>query len=470
MFPPSRMTYIRCRCKHPASGFVAAANGVHAGCPTKELPSPMRIDRLDLRNFRCFPDRTFTFDERFTLLVGANATGKTAILDGMAVALGAALLDVPDAPSRTIRLQEVRRTDRQSGEIGEIVEHYPVRVTANGRVEETALQWTRELRSKKSRTTRADTESIRHAIKRLVHRDKANEDVVFPFIGYYGTGRLWVEQRFWTETAIDPGKRSARYAGYRNCLAPTSSARRLVAWVKRLALIENQRRRRLVTLDAVYDAITCCVENAEKTSFDFDQDDIAIEFENGVWFPLRLLSDGQRVMAATVADIAMRCTQLNPHLKDRARVETPGVVLIDELDLHLHPRWQRRIVQNLSETFPRLQFVATSHSPFIIQSMSRGGVINLDREPCEPESPGEQSIEDVAENIMGIEQPQRSRRFQEMVAAAERYYSVLESAPEETDSEEVGALRNRLDELEEPFADNPAYVAFLRLQRTVNGL
>ena len=430
----------------------------------------MRIDRLDLRNFRCFQDRTFTLDERFTLLVGANATGKTAILDGMAVALGAALLDVPDAPSRTIQPQEVRRTDRQSGEIGEIVEHYPVRITADGRVEETELQWTRELRSKKSRTTRVDTGSIRRAIRRLVRRNEDDEDVILPFIGYYGAGRLWVEQRLRTGRAIHPAKPGARYAGYRNCLAPTSSARRLVAWVKRLALIERQRNRRLVTLDAVYDAITCCVEDAEETSFDFEQDDIVIQFESGVRFPLRLMSDGQRVMAATVADIAMRCSQLNPHLKDRARVETPGVVLIDELDLHLHPRWQRRIVQNLSETFPRLQFVATSHSPFIIQSMSRGGVINLDREPCEPESPGEQSIEDLAENIMGVEQPQRSRRFQQMVAAAERYYSVLESAPEEADSEEVGALRDRLDEFEEPFADDPAYVAFLRLRRTAHGL
>ena len=430
----------------------------------------MRIDRLNLRNFRCFRDRTFTFDERFTLLIGANATGKTAILDGMAVALGAALLDVPDTPSRTIQPQEVRRTDRQSGEIGNIVEHYPVRATASGRIGGADLEWTRELRSKKSRTTRAETGSIRHAIKRLVRLNMNDEDVVLPCIGYYGTGRLWIEQQLRAGRKIDPGKRSSRYLGYRNCLTPTASAQHMVAWVKRLALIENQRGRRLATLDAIYDAVTCCVESAEETRFDFDQDDIAIKFKSGAWFPLRLLSDGQRVMAATVADIAMRCSQLNPHLNERARVETPGVVLIDELDLHLHPRWQRRIVQNLSETFPRLQFVATSHSPFIIQSMSFGRVINLDREPCEPERPGEQSIEDIAENIMDVEQPQRSRRFQRMVAAAERYYSVIEGATEERDEEDARSLREELDRLEEPFADNPAYVAFLRLQRTANGL
>ena len=430
----------------------------------------MRVTHLNLRNFRCFQDRTFTFDDRFTLLIGTNATGKTAILDGMAVALGAALLDVPDAPSRTIQFQEVRRTDRQSGEIGNFVEHYPVRVTASGTVEETRIEWTRDLRSRKSRTTRSGTESLRHRIRELVRGNMDNEDAVLPLIGYYGTGRLWVEQRLWKGMVIDPAKRGARYAGYRNCLAPTSSARHLVAWVKRLALVESQRGRRLATLGAIYDAVTCCVENAVETSFDFEQDDIVIEFDGGARFPLRFLSDGQRVMAATAADIAMRCSQLNPHFNDRARVETPGIVLIDELDLHLHPRWQRRAVQDLIDTFPRLQFIATSHSPFIVQSMCRGRVINLDREPYEPEGPEEQSIEDVAENIMGVEQPQRSRRFQEMVAAAERYYSIIESAPEERDSEEVGALREQLDELEEPFADNPAYVAFLRLQRTANGL
>ena len=429
----------------------------------------MRIDRLNLRNFRCFQDRTFTFDERFTLLIGANATGKTAILDGMAVALGAALLDVPDAPSRTIQLQEVRRTDRQSGEIGDFVEHYPVRVTASGTLEGADLEWTRELRSKKSRTTRVETWPIRHAMREFVCRNMNDEDVVFPYIGYYGTGRLWIEQRLRAGGNIAPSKRNPRYAGYRNCLTPTSSARHLVAWVKRLALIGIQRDRRLATLDAIYEAVTRCVENAVEASFDFDQDDVVVKFDSGDWFPLRLLSDGQRVMAATAADIAMRCSQLNPHLNEEARAETPGIVLIDELDLHLHPRWQRRIVQDLSDTFPRLQFVATSHSPFIVQSMSRGGVINLDREPYEPERPGEQSIEDVAENIMGVDQPQRSMRFRDMVAAAEEYYDVIEQAPEERDSEDARALREQLDQLEEPFADNPAYVAFLRLQRTANG-
>ena len=80
----------------------------------------------------------------------------------------------------------------------------------------------------------------------------------------------------------------------------------------------------------------------------------------------RNLSDGQRIMLTLVADMARRAATLNPHLGSDAIRGTPGVVLIDELDLHLHPRWQRRIISNLKEAFPEVQFIVTSHSPQLI--------------------------------------------------------------------------------------------------------
>ena len=428
----------------------------------------MRINRLDLNNFRCFDERSFTFHERFTLLVGANATGKTAVLDALAVALGAALIPVPHALSGSIHHRDVRRTYQQIGETGHFLEHYPARIEAHGSIDKHSVTWTRALMSAKSRTTRGGSRAIREAMNQLVQRSASHDDVLLPYIGYYGTGRLWREQRLLSEGGIDPARRSSRYFGYQNCLTPSSSARHLSAWVKRLALIEA-RRGPLATLQAVLRAIANCVEDAGAAYFDFEEDDIVVQFEPDR-FPFRSLSDGQRNMAATAADIAMRCAQLNPQLNDRARLETPGVVLIDEVDLHLHPRWQRTVVGDMTRTFPRLQFVATSHSPFIVQSVRDGGVINLDREDSEPETPHDQSVEDVAENIMGVDQPQRSKRFQEMMQAAEEYYRLIEGATGESDPGEVQALRDRLDLLEEPFANNPAYVAFLRLQRAARNL
>ena len=96
----------------------------------------MRINHLDLSNFRCFKERSFAFHQRFTLLIGANATGKTAILDALAVALGAALIPVPHAPNGPIRYRDVRRTHHPIGETGHFTEHYPVRVEARGSIED----------------------------------------------------------------------------------------------------------------------------------------------------------------------------------------------------------------------------------------------------------------------------------------------------------------------------------------------
>ncbi len=429
----------------------------------------MRIDELRVFNYRRFVDRAFTFAERFTLLIGANGAGKTAVVDALTISLGAALMAVPTAPTRPIHRQEVRRTYRQAGETVHLVEHNPTRVMAWGSVDDHQIEWSRELKSTKLRTTRQHARPVRRAMADLIDRCAEDNDTVLPCIGYYGTGRLWAEQRL-SAGGLDPGKPKPRYAGYRNCLTPTSSARHLVAWVKRLALIQAQRGKRLETLQAVYAAIVGCVEDAVDAAFDFAEDDIVIEFSDASRFPFFLLSDGQRSMAATAADIAMRCAQLNPHLNGQALTETPGVVLIDEIDLHLHPRWQRRVVEDLCRTFPRVQFIATTHSPFIIQSIHRNAVVDLDREENEFIPYEERSIEDISEELMGVDQPQRSQRFLKMVEAAEQYYRAIENGGAESDATQMDILQAKLDHLEEPFADNPAYVALLRLRRLSKGL
>lgn len=82
--------------------------------------------------------------------------------------------------------------------------------------------------------------------------------------------------------------------------------------------------------------------------------------------PVGLLSDGYRSTVALFADLARRCAILNPHLLEKAAEKTPGIVLIDEVDLHLHPSWQRRLIADLRKAFPAIQFVLTTHSPQVI--------------------------------------------------------------------------------------------------------
>ena len=89
-----------------------------------------------------------------------------------------------------------------------------------------------------------------------------------------------------------------------------------------------------------------------------------MELEDGRSLPFDFLSDGMRNFVAMMADIAHRCVLLNPQLQDRALTETSGVVLIDELDLHLHPAWQKKVLNSLLTIFPKIQFIITTHSPF----------------------------------------------------------------------------------------------------------
>jgi predicted ATP-binding protein involved in virulence len=173
------------------------------------------------------------------------------------------------------------------------------------------------------------------------------------------------------------------------------------------------------------------------------------------------LSDGERSFLAIVSDLCRRLVLANPELFDPLAGE--GVVLIDELELHLHPTWQREVVNKLRHTFPKIQFIATTHSPFIIQSLRAGELLNLD--PYEfPGEYADQSIEDIAETVMKVDLPQKSERYKSMMTAAEAYFRLVRQS-KSLSGHELEVAKRRLDELSSPFSDDPAYQALLKVER-----
>jgi predicted ATP-binding protein involved in virulence len=195
-----------------------------------------------------------------------------------------------------------------------------------------------------------------------------------------------------------------------------------------------------------------------------------VKRNDGQCLPANLSSDGYRNMIAMTADIAYRMAIINPHLGAEATRLTSGIVLIDEIDLHLHPNWQRRIVEDLKRTFPNVQFVSTSHSPFIVQSLREPGeLIDLESKSKLYEKM-DISIEDIAEEIMNVYMPQKSKRYNEMIKVAEEYYKLLEKGKSSDTDEELKKIKHRLDELLIPFGDNPAFQAFLKMERAAAGL
>jgi len=257
----------------------------------------------------------------------------------------------------------------------------------------------------------------------------------------------------------------SRLAGYKDSIDPTLSVDQLIHWVARQSWIAYQRKGRASPVfEAVQKAIVGCLEGASNLYFDAARGEVVVEME-GKAQPFYNLSDGQRGMAALVGDLAQKAARLNPHYGGEVLQQTSGVVLIDELDLHLHPRWQRRIIEDLRRTFPKIQFICTTHSPFLIQSLRSGEeLLVLDGQPTA--NVANLPVEEIAQSIMGIPNPQVSLRCEEKKGAARHYLEELEAAAQAPE-EKLAEYKTRLAETIAPYADNPAFQAFLEMKRAV---
>jgi len=463
----------------------------------------MKIDSLTLTNFRSFAKRSFTFSDEFNVFIGDNATGKTAVLDALSIAVGSFLLGIEGANSRGIREDEIRIRQNLVGQTVTFEKQTPVILQATGKfLDNTEIlkkkladeedqeklfennvvpfHLQREIRKLGGRTTYKDAARIAKIAETLQDCVRENTpNVNLPVISYHGTGRLWLQKR---SRNLETKPPSSRMLGYKDCLDAESHEKELMRWFKKMELQSFQRLRQgksdIGVLMALRSAIQRCLENCKSVYFDFDLDELVFEFNTDgrdtAFLPFRMLSDGQREIVGVVADIAHRAAVLNPHLQENAPQESEGVVLIDEIDLHLHPKWQRRVIADLRRTFPKIQFFVTTHSPFIIQSLlPEDRLIDLaegeEHQRVSPEEYVSMSIEDIAEEPMGVEIPQRSQRYQEMKETAAEYYRLIHEA-KSSNKKEIAKIKRRLDELSALYSDDPAYSAFLEMERVAAGL
>ncbi|MEW4290659.1 AAA family ATPase [Rossellomorea marisflavi] len=429
----------------------------------------MKILELTMENFHGFEKRYINFSERFTVLVGDNGSGKTAVLDGLAVALGSFLSGLNGVQSRHIRRDEVYRKIYIHGGLSDVQMQFPAKVTSKGYIDGNELEWSRAVNGKQGSTTSKDAKSIIEYASTLQKAVSKGEPVVLPVISYYGTGRLWVQKKERNEIR----RKVDRLEGYSYCLDPASNEKHFFRWIEKMTYIELQRKEAPPVLKAVRKAISTCMRRWKTLEFDVDSEEIRAFGYDNTAIPFRLLSDGIRNTIGLVADLAHRMAQLNPALGELVVEQTPGVVLIDELDLHLHPSWQRRIVNDLKRTFPKVQFIVTTHSPFIIQSLEEGELRRLhevdDDEVVSREEFVNKSIEDISENVMELTDVQRSEKLNRMYKVAQEYYKLLHEGKDASDTK-LEELKLKLDQLESLYSEDVAYYAFLQMERKAAGL
>lgn len=344
------------------------------------------LERITLTNYRCFDQLEIDLHPRLTVLTAHNGGGKTAILDAIATSLRPFVDAMRAVPSHGIDPKDVRRVSRG----GPMIEVLPTEIHARGVIDGQRTQWRRKRASLRGRTTHAEAheivargEALRQAVvDHALHADTAWHPL--PVIAYYGTGRLWNEHKL---TA--PKKRAAEEIGltmgaYLDALSPSSSYWHFNAWYGRVSQEAYQeakaKRKSPHRPDDLLFAVNSAVEEMlQPTGWNalawdpIKRELVAVHSDHGQ-LPVAWLSDGIRNMIALVADVAQRLARLNvADDLDCVTVcqDVPGIVLIDEVDMHLHPEWQQVILPSLQATFPRVQFIVTTHSPQVLSTVPR---------------------------------------------------------------------------------------------------
>jgi predicted ATP-binding protein involved in virulence len=321
-------------------------------------------------NFLLFRDSDFTFHPSLNLIVGANASGKSSLLAAiqMAVADGAGFI----SPNHTdgISDSDVRFETRVTKGRVRFEQIFPAKIAAKGTVFNRDVNWsiTRERSLGGSKTSFG----LYRAVKAQMEDSETAKPFVIPLIAFYGPHRMLSgEPGSIPDAAIERPSRIDGNEGWWDALVNLRSFERWIIGktLERLQVVEEGGAgdsEETDELSVVNRALHECIPGATGIKYDLRLREIMIGFGNGQALPFSSLSDGQKGIVALIADIARRMCILNPFLGSQVLSETNGILAIDELDIHLHPGWQRRIIKSLRQSFPKLQIFATCHSPQMI--------------------------------------------------------------------------------------------------------
>ena len=287
----------------------------------------MRLDELELTNFHKFEHFSVDFDERMTVLVGENGSGKSSVLEAARIALDSFAYHAGSGRQRRIEPADARVSRYGMGGITDRQEQYPVVVAAKGLVGEgdaERVSWSRSLNSPDDDGRSAIPDRLWHLADKCSNRLKAGDaNLVLPVLAYYGTGRLWA-----SDGTFAGGARAgfSRQDGYRGALDATAGTQRMLDWfykmtaqdVQRAQSIEPQGPSPLFT--AVRAAVERCfaeISGCERVNvtYNLDVNDLDVEYRDVDGFvqrlPMSKMSDGYRTTLSLFADIAYRMALLN---------------------------------------------------------------------------------------------------------------------------------------------------------------
>jgi predicted ATP-binding protein involved in virulence len=365
----------------------------------------MKLDEIKVINFRKFEQLSCTLHPNLTVLVSENGGGKTTLLDAIRIAVWPFVkgfdLGSQTGKSATIQNEDVRLVLQEEGNMEPQTPSKVIVQLKIGTVDEMSKTLEVERTQVKRNTGNSSNKAVialTKQAKKLQEQVREGRDKIdLPLISYLGTSRVWYQGRNTTqETELLLDVRDySRTSAYLNCLSFSSSYKAFAIWYRhiyesyresqnlvmekmgeglagKLVLDELGQRNEdaIRVIQSSVDEVIKHISGWYKIEYSVrHQKQIVMHHDELGVLPIDMLSDGLRNAIAIVADIAFRAYKLNPHMGKEAAKRTSGIVMIDEVDMFLHPKWQQTILPSLQEAFPKIQFIVTTHSPQVLTSV-----------------------------------------------------------------------------------------------------
>ncbi len=336
----------------------------------------MKIKTLHLVNFRNAKDLRMDFDPNLNLFVGINGAGKTTVLSGIAILLSqvVARLRSPKGFGRKILNSDIHNLES----------HSILEITCQSSTEDDECTWhMTQTRKGRNPVVKADSNFVKsnfealnawaYSTRQLI--SDSNEKINIPLFVYYPVNRSVLD----IPLRIRNTHNFELLEAYDSAFTVGANFRDFFEWFRNREDYENERFRDATQTDTRSAGSGKFIEDMQLTSVRVAINNFLPEFSSisvkrnplrmeveklGRKYNIKQMSDGEKCLMALVGDLARRLAIANPNRENA--LEGDGVVLIDEIDLHLHPAWQRSVVPRLIKTFPNCQFVITTHSPQVL--------------------------------------------------------------------------------------------------------
>lgn len=333
----------------------------------------MKLEQVTIENYRAIAHLDLPLDPCLTVLYGDNAQGKTSVLSAIAVGLGSIARFLPN-----VSTIDFLRTDRRG------MRPMGVKLTTSQ-----GIRWER-WRGTSTRQRSFRLLDLGIAINKIVKADQEGEEPFdLPIVALYDTDRAVFDS---PQRRRNARSDFSRYSALAGALSARANFRQFFQWFYARENEELREQRefgdldyRLKDLDAVRRAIELMIPGVSRPRIAFRPLRLVVDTDSNLGAlkttDFNQLSGGYRIMVAMVADLARRMAQGNPHLDDP--LDSEAIVLIDEVELHLHPFWQQRVLPDLMRTFPKAQFIVSTHSPQVLTTVKPECVVGLSKQASE---------------------------------------------------------------------------------------